>query len=334
MSQNSDIQWTDNTWPPVTGCEFASPGCINCYALKDSWRLSHNPNPKVSEPYEGTAVKAANGKLQWSGLVKTHPDRLDWPLKWNKPSRIFVCNMADLFHEDVPFAFIDSVFAIMAIAHQHTYQVLTKRSKRIKEYFGDRNRARWITDAALDFLRDEKNPLRWKYPVEKFSVRIPLPNVWLGVSVENQKAADDRIPDLISTPAAIRFLSCEPLLEAVNLSTWLPIEWSELAEEWIEAWPEKNAYNGMIHQIIIGGESGANARPCHLDWVRSLVSQCRVAGVPVFVKQLGQNPIDSVPYIEGVARNHFHFQLKLKDRKGGDMSEWPEDLRIRRFPVK
>jgi protein gp37 len=151
-------------------------------------------------------------------------------------------------------------------------------------------------------------------------------NIWLGVSCENQAMADKRIPLLMQIPAKVRFLSCEPLLEPLDLSKFLPIEWSEVAEDWIESWPGIGSYstNDYPSWVIAGGESGAGARPCHVDWLRDIASQCQSAKVPVFVKQLGSNALQG-HIVNGS-------KLKLKDRKGSDINEFPEDLRIQQFP--
>ena len=213
--------------------------------------------------------------------------------------------MADIFHENVSFEWLNQIFAVRAIAYQHTFQVLTKRPQRMLEYFSDPNRARWITDRALEILRDDTNPTNWRFKVvnNTFEVRIPLVNVWIGVSVENQIAARDRIPLLLRTLASKRFLSCEPVLECLDLSEWL-----------------NESANPKLNWIICGGESGKNAREVHLDWLRSLIAQAASVNVPIFVKQLGSSPFDNKPL------PHF------KDPKGGDISEFPQELQLRQFP--
>lgn len=288
MSDKTGIQWTDATWNPVSGCSKVSLGCKNCYAERDWARLSKNPK----SPYFGRAFTD----------VKCHPERLDQPLRWRAPRRIFVNSMSDLFHEDVPSLFISHVFAIMALTKEHTFQILTKRPARMREYL-------------LEIQNDDKDLQRWgrcapeKHPCSAGYIEDrdwPLANVWLGVSVENQAAADERIPILLDTPAAVRFLSVEPLLEHVDLGI--------------------TRRTPKLDWVIIGGESGPNARPCNVDWIRSILNYCRAAKVPAFVKQLGANP--------DLGFDEFNLRgaNPLFDRHGGDPAEWPADLRIRGFP--
>jgi len=285
MSDKTGIQWTDATWNPISGCSKVSPGCKNCYAERDWARLSRNPKLKN---YFGRPFTE----------VRCHPERLEQPLRWKKPRKIFVNSMSDLFHEDVPFEFIHSVFTMMDRSRLHTFQVLTKRPERMNAY---------ISSMKYEHLCGGR-----------LGVALPLRNVWLGVSIENQETADERIPILLDTPAAVRFLSLEPLLEPVNL------EW-----EWFNKTIAD--YDPVIDWVIVGGESGPNARPCNIEWIRSIIAQCRAAGVPVFVKQLGAVPCQ---FNEGGPRNQIPrvFRNRL-DRHGGDPAEWPEDLRIREFPA-
>jgi protein gp37 len=209
MGDNSNIEWTDATWNPVRGCALVSAGCTNCYAMRVAHRFSGD-----SQPYAGLTKLTSHGPV-WTGDVTLWPDVLDVPLRWRRPRRIFVNSMSDLFHEDVPEEFIDKVFAVMALSPQHTFQILTKRPVRMRDYLltvqnDDKDFNRWsnagveITDSPCAVIDDAD----W-----------PLPNVWLGVSVEDQATADERIPLLLQTPAAVRFLSCEPLLGPVDLKT-------------------------------------------------------------------------------------------------------------------
>ena len=254
MGDKSKIEWTDATWNPVSGCTKVSAGCKNCYA--ERWF------PRVyNRPFND---------------VKMHPERLEQPLRWKRPRRIFVNSMSDLFHESVPLDFIDRVFASMAISKQHIFQVLTKRPDRMLSYIQS------IRISAEDDFQgfDE----RFTTALKPLNTNIfddaniisdltgPLRNVWLGVSVENQKTADERIPLLLEIPAAVRFLSCEPLLEKIDINDCAcRIEW--------------------IDWVIVGGESGPNFRPMDPDWVRNIRDQCEDAGVPFFFKQwAGANP--------------------------------------------
>lgn len=249
MSEHSAIGWTNATWNPVTGCSRVSPGCVNCYAETLSLRMGWSKKP-------WTAQNAAEN-------VKLHPERLKAPLKWREGRMVFVNSMSDLFHERVPDEFIDQVFAVMACARLSTFQVLTKRPERMLAYMQSRSRAaRFWQEAA----RTVGYALEWR---GISLVPFPLPNVWLGVSVEDQRRADERIPLLLETPAAVRFLSVEPLLERVQFP--LPAQGS--------------VFWGGIHWLIIGGESGRNHRPMDPAWAEELAAQCSAAGCAVVVKQ-------------------------------------------------
>lgn len=265
MSATS-IEWTDETWNPVTGCRKISPGCTHCYAETIAKRF---------------------WKARAFTDVRTHADRLDAPLHWRKPRMVFVNSMSDLFHEDVPDAFIDEVFAVMALCPQHTFQVLTKRPERMREYF-DVLRDSWPRDR-VDSIGAAMNAIRGRPERQPVPVFLPLPGVWLGVSVEDQTRVDERIPLLLATPAAVRFVSAEPLLGPVDLSSVGPLRWDVLTG-WKPAhdgWPE-GANTDRLDWLIVGGESGASARPMHPDWARSLRDQCQTAGVPFFFKQWGE----------------------------------------------
>lgn len=183
MAQDTKIEWCDATWTIVQGCDYDSPGCINCYAPRIVHRLSRHPNPKVSAPIQGLVEKAANGKLVWTGRVACRTDRLDWPLGWKKPLKIFLPSHGDLFHEDVPSDFIDMVYRMMENCHWHTFQQLTKRSARQKEFVRRR-------------YKGHPGPA----------------HIWHGVSIEDKKRLS-RLADLKDTPSPIRFISFEPLLE-------------------------------------------------------------------------------------------------------------------------
>lgn len=263
MGANSNIEWTDRTWNPITGCTRVSAGCDNCYAVTMTKRLEAMGQ---TEKYGGLVNL---GKGHFNGTVKCHENALLDPLKWRKPQKVFVNSMSDVFHKDVPFEFIFKIFAVMALCPQHTFQVLTKRPERMAEYFAylrclamSRAVDPSVTEAIQDRIDDNPISLEW-----------PLPNVWLGTSVEDRRVIH-RIDELRKEPAAVRFLSLEPLigdLGTINLEG--------------------------IHWVIVGGESGTNARPMHPDWARSLRDQCQAAGVPFFFKQWGEWQIarDYVP---------------------------------------
>ena len=339
MSTNSSIQWTEATWNPVTGCTPVSSGCLNCYAARDAHRMAGNPNPKISARYKGLTV-VRDGRPVFNGEVRLHEDRLPDPLRWRKPRRVFVNSQSDLFHEAVPFEFIDRVFAVMALCPQHTFQILTKRPERMAEYLNCREQS----SAWSPTRKSGDEAFRWKTPCDKvytiaremngdnqrlmgdrIALIWPLPNVWLGTSVEDQKTADERIPHLLRVPAVVRFLSCEPLLGPVSLRVKCPPEFQPILR------------SDRINWVIAGGESGPHARPCNVAWLRSIRDQCKAAGVPLFVKQLGRAPMLSYAEATGAAiRPQLEpelLPLKLADPKGGDMAEWPEDLRVRELPT-
>lgn len=273
MASQSAIEWTDATWNPVTGCTRVSPGCQHCYAERLSYRFAKVAGSK----FEGTASNCSVGsKPRWTGKVICHERELGVPLGWRKPRRIFVNSVSDTFHERVPDEFIDRMFAVMALTPWHTYQVLTKRPERAMRYLSTTDTiggdARNDDVAVAAFaLRDELSTRdRLAFSDEECFVqpdRWPLPNVWLGTSVEDQARAEERIPWLLQCPAAVRFLSCEPLLGPVVLPDGIG--------------------EGQIHWVISGGESGPGARPVHPDWVRAIRDQCVGAGVPFFFKQWG-----------------------------------------------
>jgi protein gp37 len=277
VSDGSAIEWTDASWNPVRGCSRVSEGCRNCYAEGVAARFSG-----PGRPYEGLARFTPRGP-QWTGKIRLVPEVLEQPLRWRKPRKIFVNSMSDLFHEDVPFRFIANVFGHMHSAPRHTFQVLTKRAARMRVF--------------IEWFRRE-----WLGGSDAFPREYP--HVWLGVSVEDQRAADERIPELLATPAAVRFLSCEPLLGPVD------VRFKETGAHYRE---------DRLDWVIVGGESGRRARPLEVAWARSLVEQCRAAHVPVFVKQLGHV----------WARENTY---PLGDAAGGDPQEWPADLRVREWP--
>lgn len=239
------IEWTDETWNPVTGCTKVSAGCKHCYA-------------------EGVAKRFWGDRAFTD--VRCHPDRLGHPIRWRKPRRVFVNSMSDLFHEDVPDGFITLVFAAMAQAPWHTFQVLTKRPERALAL---------LPGLHLPMTRQFRNFVDYEKPVGPW----PLPHVWLGVSVEDQDTADERIPLLLQTPAAQHIVSLEPMLGAVDLSGYLPgMTWFNHDEP----------MDKPLDWVIVGGESGPKARPMHPEWARTVRDQCVDADVPFFFKQWGE----------------------------------------------
>lgn len=365
----SNIEWTEKTWNPVIGCTPVSPGCLNCYAATMANRMQHMPQVpeyaprKVGDgvPYgEAKVIRIAevrNGRAVFTGDVRCLEERLTDPLHWKKPRMIFVNSMSDLFHKDVPFEFVDKVFAVMALCPQHTFQILTKRPERMKEWAaGSHDRVHvafynWLVphlgrDAAT-YMNAASEIIDARGSIG-FVGNWPLPNVWLGTSVEDQKCADERIPHLLGTPAAVRFLSCEPLLGKVDLTRHMAAalyrQLQKIAPCDESRVPAHLRYGGPPSPdwVIVGGESGNQSRPCGVEWIMSIVQQCKAAAVPCFVKQLGAKSITTYAERgrmlgagdgdcpEYLAENKD--QMPLNDRKGGDPSEWPEDLRVRQMP--
>jgi protein gp37 len=331
VSDNTGIQWTDATWNPIRGCSRVSEGCRHCYAETVAKRFS---GPGL--PYEGLV----NAQGRWNGTIRVVAEHLTDPLRWKRPRRVFVNSMSDLFHENVSDETIDRIFAVMSRAHLHTFQILTKRPERMRAYM-----AKLVADAAADYGRDYPFRIACAMPDAQADHsdgafrKWPLDNVWLGVSVEDQATTDARIPLLLQTPAAVRFISAEPLLGPINLR--------EMAhrEDWhIDALDTPDP-TSRLSWVIVGGESGHGARPCAQEWIARIVEQCQAAGAPVFVKQLGAYVVseDRAFSYEAEMREvlgpdakwphqRWAWRAGLKDRKGGDMAEWPADLRVRELP--
>ncbi len=306
MADRTKIEWTDATWNPITGCSVVSAGCTNCYAMQlAGTRLKHTPSRKgLTSPSKAGPV--------WNGQVRFNREWLEQPLRWKRPRMVFVCAHGDLFHESVPDEWIDQIFAVMALCPEHTFQVLTKRARRMREYLHIREHQ--IVAASLKLPRALTC---WPH--------LPLPNVWLGVSVEDQTRAVERIPDLLQARAAVRFVSAEPLLGPLNLTSMEigegtidalnPTPWAEALENWRdteEAWkatgrgwhyletiPTKGDMQPTVDWVIVGGESGTAARPMHPEWVRSLRDQCAASEAAFFFKQWGSwKPICQMPEAE------------------------------------
>ncbi|MBJ7446818.1 MAG: phage Gp37/Gp68 family protein [Brevundimonas sp.] len=286
MADHTHIEWTDATWNVVTGCAVVSPGCTNCYAMKlAGTRLRDHPSRA------GLTVASKAGPV-WNGQVRFNADWLQQPLRWKKPRRIFVAAHGDLFHEGVTDVQLDQIFAVMALCPQHTFQVLTKRPERMKIYIG--KALGRIADTIIRMRRErgDRDMVVGPLPhLEPGATWWPLPNVWLGVSVEDQTRADERIPLLLETPAAVRWLSVEPLLAPVSLR-WA--KWHDYAGQIADRRTERSRslaeqYDGVrgLHWVVAGGESGPSARPMHPDWARQLRDQCAEAGIPFLFKQWG-----------------------------------------------
>lgn len=306
MGVKTGIEWTDATWNPIIGCSRVSEGCRHCYAEGIAARFAGGQ----TSVYSGLA-QMVNGHAQWTGKIAETAQLLN-PLKWRKPKRVFVNSMSDLFHENVSDELRDRIFAVMALCPQHTFQVLTKRPERMLAYI-----TRGVGGIVRrDFVNAQFHRLNPTRHPDQHVKAWPLPNVWLGVSVENQAAADVRIPALLEVDAAIRFVSCEPLLGELDLSRWLEplgVECIDVCPSLryirsgeVETFTDPNrnevyplcpncglvahwtGYDDGIDWVIVGGESGPGARPMHPDWVRSLRDQCTAAGVPFFFKQWGE----------------------------------------------
>lgn len=243
--EDTQISWADGSWPVTVGCDKVSAGCYGCYAMRDARRMGSNPNRKVSEVYEGLVEKQANGLLNWTGVVRELPERLDWPGRWRDHKDIFVCSQSDLFHEGISDEFIGRVFSAIWNYNQHTYYVLTKRPERM---------LRLLEEKPPEGLRDFNST--------------NFPHVIFGISAEDQKAAEARMPLLVQVPLTPtqRFVSAEPLLGPLDLSQWID----------------------QIGWVITGGESGKHARPMHPQWPKSLRDQCEEANIAYHFKQWGE----------------------------------------------
>lgn len=297
------ISWTDATWNPVRGCSMAKGselgGCLNCYAARQAARNL----PGMRSPSTGNAfaIQTDNGP-RWTGKVELIESKLTEPLHWRKPRRVFVNSMSDLFHENLPDESIDKIFAVMEMTPHITYQILTKRAKRQREYVSNR----WRRVGSL--LKEQG--------------RRPLDNVWLGVSVENQPTADERIPELLGTPAAVRFVSYEPALAEVDCERWMPKRCHGCQSC---AFRRDHLIAPGLDWIIAGGESGPGARPSNPDWFRTVRDQCQAASVPFFFKQWGEyHPLTSTDGIHGSPFGGHHMMRVGKKAAGAilDGREW------------
>ena len=399
MAETS-IEWTDRSVNPIrarnleTGsvghyCEKPSTGCANCYA--EEWNSRVRPVPN-SDKLIGLGLAYAK-KNRDKVEIFLDESKLQEVIKRRKPSKFFWCDMTDLFGEWVPDEMLDRCFAAMAMTPQHTHQVLTKRPERMAQYLvwkghnieaaerGDNCDCRQCAIvrpmAASLMARGISEPDAYAGPAFYVWKNWPLPNVWLGTSVENQQTADERIPHLLRVPAAVRFLSMEPLLGPIKLDpSWLPHRFNREPscdhcevcvgrDGWQNVRPD--THGPFIDWVIVGGESGPGARPCQVEWIRDIVRQCKAAGVKCFVKQLGAfvvdrndagfeaenetwaegpdkgkptnpkawpTPVDVIHDLDGTRDGYqgAPVRVALIDRKGGDWSEWPDDLRVREFP--
>lgn len=286
MAETTHIEWTDATWNVITGCSVLSAGCRRCYAMRlAGTRLRNHPSRA------GLTVDTKAGPV-WTGEVRFNKQWAHQPLDWRKPRMIFVCAHADLFHKDVPDAWIDHVFAVASLCPQHTFQILTKRASRMREYFAQPNVWARIEVAARVIHKERTGEI-----IAGKILIGPLRNCWLGVSAEDQENADERIHHLLLTPAALHWVSLEPLLGAIDLTN-LPIPPDALLPRYgtshgfkFNALREdsEKMFNTERHLawVVMGGESQADARPCHPKWLREIRDQCAEAGVPLVFKQWG-----------------------------------------------
>lgn len=289
----SDIEWTDETWNPTRGCKVCSPGCANCYAMRVANRFS---SPGL--PYNGLVTLAKNRRPIWNGESIFDADMLAKPLHWVKPKRVFVNSMSDLYYEGFSFEQIAAVYGVMAVSPHITYQVLTKRAARrnaFQEWL--RTRGKTCVQEAFNHLNSDSKE---RFAALEFKTRRsrawPLPNVWEGVSVENQAAADERIPELLVSDAAVRFLSCEPLLGELDLWAYLP---GELRGQSLTVLGVERQMP-TVDWVIVGCESGTGRRPCDDFWITRIRDQCVKAKVALFVKQAYRDGLlESLPVVDG-----------------------------------
>lgn len=368
----TSIEWTDRSVNPIratnlaTGavghfCELASAGCKNCYAR--AWNLRVRPSPSGG-PSLGTGIDYLPKHRDEVGF---HFDdkKVQEVLRRRKPTKYFWCDMTDMFGEFVPDEFIALCFGAMAVARHHTHQVLTKRAARMRELLSSNEFWEMVNAYSFEFATGLIDPCERRTDDARALTpegwpEKPLPNVWLGVSVEDQKRADERIPLLLGTPATVRFLSVEPLLGPVSLaplasgsyrmlSRWYGTQGFDSTGSQPIREREEDLFPN-VDWVIVGGESGTDARPCEVEWIRSIVRQCKKASAAVFVKQLGRNPIVPASRLRhwewgGAINREARFaptdprdelmspwRVRLRDTKGGDPAEWPEDLRVREFP--
>jgi len=317
MGENSGIQWTTHTFNPWVGCQRVSPGCTNCYAEAYDKRVGGLPKNQRKNP--------AVAELRWGPKApRVRTSLANWrkPIAWNEAAelagerhRVFCASLSDVFeeHETIDARWRLELFSLIRQAPRLDWLLLTKRPEAINRTLESVLALSACTPAGRrDYVSSDDGFVATRLWVAQWLSGKAPPNVWLGTTVEDQQRANERIPELLKVDAAVRFLSLEPLLERVDLATWLAPE---------------SLGRSNIDWLIIGGESGPKARPFSLDWARSLVRQARgVDGCAPFVKQMGSNPCEFT--WDGMNSD----ELDLSDPSGGDMAEWPEDLRVREFP--
>jgi protein gp37 len=323
MGQDTGIEWCDSTWNPTRGCSRKSEGCRHCYAERNAARFSG-----PGQPYEGLITHRLkvisdddqHTEARWNGTVRLVPERFADPIRWRRPRRIFINSMSDLFHESIPNEEIAAVLAVIGAAPQHTFISLTKRPDRMRAWF------EWLATTGyapghvlaeclakvarrgagfdprfqdqewlIHLINVVNGHATWKHapdsnPADGSRPRWPLPNLWVGASVENQAAADERISEILATPAAVRLLSCEPLLGPVQAKLTGCFHDGAGTPERPDELETHTECAPRIDWVIAGCESGPGARPCEVDWLRSLRDQCEEAGVAYFLKQARPGP--------------------------------------------
>ena len=322
MADGTKISWAEATVNAINGCSLASPGCTNCYAMRQAHRFEIRRD--LVQP-----SKAGN---VWTGEVRLEPSQLEKPLRWKKPRWIFWNAHGDTYHPSVPDEWIDRIMAVCALTPHHTHMILTKRSDRMRRYNNDPKTPQRIGEAIVGglvpYVRGIVDPpLDWNDAMAPARLaQWPLPNVLLGVSVEDQQRAEERLPDLIATTAAARFISAEPLLEEIDIERWLI--------------PQSKQSESPIDWVIVGGESGSGARPMDSAAARTLRDQCSAAGVAFHLKQWGEwLPVDSGhPGLEGPGFGQFDHarindpgnvtHLKVGKHQAGHMLDGREHLEM------
>lgn len=298
MADRTNISWTDATWNVVTGCSKISTGCANCYAAAMAPRLAR----MGAKGYTELPWTEANSDQN----VTLHPDRLDQPLRTKKAGKkFFTCSMSDLFHEQISDDFLDKVFAVMALANQHTFQVLTKRPRRMAQYI---QRVQTIYPSPWSLVGNVSQQLLGQHAHEITAAcerGLPLPNVWLGTSAEDQRAADERIPHLLDAPAAVRFVSCEPLVGRVDLRA-VRCGDSAITQPGVDSDPGQpmGTFDALRHPdgidwVIAGGESGPEYREMDEQWAGQLRDDCRLTGTAFFFKQKAGYRPESDVHLDG-----------------------------------
>lgn len=345
MADQSKIEWTEATWNPITGCTVKSAACRDCYAMTLAGTRLKNHASRA-----GLTRQNADGKHIWTGEVRFNQAWLDQPLKWKKPRNIFVCAHSDLFHEDVPDEWIDPVFAVMALCHDdsladwsdrpnHIFQILTKRADRMRKYMTDPGLWGRIQNVIDNWESEDGCPFDGHAPIMQNEL---FDHIWMGVSVEDQKAADERIPQLLATPAAVRWISAEPLLGPVDLENiylrrdgQLPNDLSSKLGDYVRPLAGNFVGSPKIDWVVLGGESGSTARPMHPDWARQIRDDCEAAGVPFFFKQWGEYAPH--PSGEEVTIRQFHNSIRYVGIETGECKPHPDrhtDETMRRMGKK